>query len=321
MKRKLTLALTVLLVLSLFAGCTENVRNEPTGEGRSDSLQSETSEEGCLDFAEKITMEDNYPTLEKGEDDKTSTQNKQSKPEKTKIKGPSDNYPIEHLDLDFNKYPQQKGLIKIENPIQASLFEPTFDGKSTFMTTDNFYTNNNLVLAKIENVEKLKINDRYFLKYKYKIEKVYYGNLKEGSSVDVCVKDWSEKQNLVSINKTISYDESFKHTVTFPRPNEYIITRIHTYDFETDHFANRQESFANYCNNILYKNEFKLMKENYFIESNVFSQFLFDKNKELISMGSAMDEKYKEYKKDDKTEIKKLSDVENGFIDYAFNLK
>lgn len=316
MKKKsvLTVLLVVVIIVSCFSGCS--IQNVSSHQDKGSSV----TDEGCLDFAEKITMEDNYPTPEKNNEN-SSDKNQQSKPENNEIKSPYDDHPIEYLDLDFNKYPQQKGLIKIENPIQASLFEPTFDGKATSMNSNTFYTNDNLVLAKNQDVKKLKINDRYFLKYKYKIEKVYYGNLKEGSSVDVFVKDWSEKQNLVSINKTISYDESFKNAVTFPKPDQYIITRIHSYDFSTDYFSNRQESFANYCNNILYKNEFKLMKENYFIESNAFTQFLFDKNKNLISMGSAMDDKYKEYKKDDKAQIKNLSDANDGYINQIFNLK
>ncbi len=311
MKSKIAVILTMVIVLSCFSGCVVK-KTGPSATGESsyevtpEVTNEITSEETKELSDEKISLE--LPVTEK-----------YSIPESTEeFTGPSDNYPIEYLDFDFKDYPQRKGFLEVENMKQIVLFETQRSKKSLEQGIEGFHKNNNFVLAKIEKVEKLKINDRYFLKYKYNIQKVYYGNLKKNDIIDVYVKDWTIPQELCLINEKVSYDQSFKTASSYPRPGQYIMTRIHTFDFDENLYPNSKAEYINYYNNVLYKNELKLMKENYFIESNIYEQLLFDKNKNIISTGAGTLEGFRSYKNDDKAEIEKISDVDE-FIEYYYN--
>ncbi|MBR4950227.1 MAG: hypothetical protein IKZ25_05560, partial [Clostridia bacterium] len=233
--------------------------------------------------------------------------------------GPQDNYSIEYLDIDENKYPQLKGFLKMSETSTSIPFEPVYTKKYIDNFPEGIVCDNNHVLAKVNKVEKLKINDRYFLKYEYEIEKVYYGNLKKGDKVSVCMKDWTEKQDFVYLggNPGVPYTSAFKNSVTFPRVGQYIVTRIHGYEFKEEFYPNMKEKYFNYYNNALYKNELKLMEENYFVQSHIFNQMLFDENKNIISTGAVMLDAFRKYKNDETATIEKLSAADE-FIKYFF---
>ncbi|MBR4950166.1 MAG: hypothetical protein IKZ25_05250 [Clostridia bacterium] len=302
--RIISLILCFVMVFGLFTGCAvKPLAPSATGESFSEVSKEETTPE--------ITSEIFEPT-------------KENTPEKDKETtyewiGPQDNYPIEYLDIDYNNYPQRKGFLKPLEEGSVILFGGAVTLKKLNSLPNNICVKNNHVLAKINKVEKLKIKDRYYLKYQYDIQKVYYGNLKEGDIVDVYMKDWTEKQEIIDMYypSRVKYDSDFKDCVAFPRVGQYIVTRIHSYQFIEGLKYLDREKYINYYNNILYKNEVKIMEENYFVESNIYHQMLFDENQNLISTGAVMLSQFKKYKNDENATIEKFSDVDE-YINYVF---
>ncbi|MBR4950281.1 MAG: hypothetical protein IKZ25_05840 [Clostridia bacterium] len=308
MKKYISLLLVLLILTNCLAGCSVKPSGGPGATGES---SPETTTETSLENSSEV-VNDNISQVEIPQD------NKEDIEESTlEWVGPQDNYPIEYLDFDYDKYPQLKGFIKVTDPYQLTPFSNAVTEKELLNQPKGIFVKNNHVLAKVNKVEKLKINNRYFLKYEYEIEKVYYGNLKKGDKVNAYMKDWTEKQEHIYLGQVLPYYEGYKISVAYPQVGQYIITRIHSYDFDENYYPTIKERYYKYYNEILYKNELKIMEENYFINSEIFAQFVFDKDKNLVSAGAGVLEMFKKFKNNEKATIEKLSDVD-GFIEYLF---
>ncbi len=199
MKKYICLLLVLFMSKNRLAGCRViGTLTASPGESTSE-ITEETSSEASSEISTEVAS-DNIIEPE------ISQENKDDSEEPTlEWIGPKDNYPIEYLDFDYDKYPQLKGFIKVTDPYQVTPFENAYTKRELESHPKGIFVKNNHVLAKVNKVEKLKINDRYFLKYEYEIEKVYYGNLKKGDKVNAYMKDWTEKQELMYLGQVLPY--------------------------------------------------------------------------------------------------------------------